>query len=115
MLRCRIEKAKKGELSEDEKKKALATAGAVVALVAAIAFGGYKWHKVRHYPDASDVLVVRYLSACAQLMPYTTARLPAVPGATCVRAVKGQNGNARLSPEPHLWRSLCVGAASQRG
>lgn len=51
MLRCRIEKAKKGELSEDEKKKALATAGAVVALVAAIAFGGYKWHKVRHHPD----------------------------------------------------------------
>ena len=46
MLQHRIEKAKKGELSDDEKKKALATAGAVVALVAAIAFGGYKWRQV---------------------------------------------------------------------
>ena len=43
---CRIEKAKKGNLSDDEKKKALATAGAVVALVAAIAFGGHKWRQV---------------------------------------------------------------------
>ena len=43
---CRIEKAKKGNLSDDEKKKALATAGAVVALIAAIAFGGHKWRQV---------------------------------------------------------------------
>ena len=43
-LCCR---AKKGELSEEEKKKFLATAGAVVAFVAAVAFGGYKYHQVR--------------------------------------------------------------------
>lgn len=45
-LLCRIEKAKKGNLSEDEKKKALATAGAVIAAVAAIAFGVHKWRDV---------------------------------------------------------------------
>ena len=73
MLRCRIEKAKKGELSEDEKKKALATAGAVVALVAAIAFGGYKWHKVRHHPD-TYVFVIQRLSASAQ--PYAIHNSP---------------------------------------
>ena len=47
---CRIEKAKKGDLSEDEKKKALATAGAVIALVAAIAFGATKWRNVCPLP-----------------------------------------------------------------
>ena len=34
-------------MTEEEKKKFLATAGAVVAFVAAIAFGGYKLHHVR--------------------------------------------------------------------
>lgn len=33
-------------MTEEEKKKFLATAGAVVAFVAAIAFGGYKLHQV---------------------------------------------------------------------
>ena len=65
MVRCRIEKAKKGELSEDEKKKALATAGAVVALVAAIAFGGYKWRQVRHHPDAYVLVVQLLVCLCA--------------------------------------------------
>ena len=33
-------------MTEEEKKKFLATAGAVVAFVAAVAFGGYKYHQV---------------------------------------------------------------------
>ena len=97
MLQCRIEKAKKGELSEDEKKKALATAGAVVALVAAIAFGGYKWHKVRHHPDAYVLVVHILVCLCAAYgIPKSP---PAAPGATCTRAIKSQNGKARSSSE----------------
>ena len=66
---CRIEKAKKGNLSEDEKKKALATAGAVIALVAAIAFGASKWHSVcPNTPSlylCSPILMMMWPSSCA--------------------------------------------------
>ena len=40
---CRI---KKGDLTDEDKKKLGATAGAVIAFIAALAFGGYKYHQV---------------------------------------------------------------------
>jgi len=50
---CRI---KKGDLSDDDKKKLGATAGAAIAFIVALAFGGYKYHQVTFFSgQALDV------------------------------------------------------------
>ncbi|BDA47724.1 hypothetical protein COCOBI_10-5750 [Coccomyxa sp. Obi] len=41
------DKIKKGDLSDEDKKKLGATAGAAIAFIVALAFGGYKYHQHR--------------------------------------------------------------------
>lgn len=41
-----VSRIKKGDLSDDDKKKLGATAGAAIAFIVALAFGGYKYHQV---------------------------------------------------------------------
>lgn len=55
---CRI---KKGDLSDDDKKKLGATAGAAIAFIVALAFGGYKIHQVADVHDLIKLVIVTRL------------------------------------------------------
>jgi hypothetical protein len=61
-----LHRIKKGDLSDEDKKKLGATAGAVIAFVAAVIFGGYKYHQVctKAVHPFSDMLMPH---ACQEL------------------------------------------------